>query len=222
MGYKERREREKAQIRSNILDAAVTIAGKKGWEDVTIRGIAECIEFSPAAIYEHFDSKRGILSEVVLRGMRDLLEDLRRDKGLGGRKGLAHFVDVLWKWAFENPMVFQLSHTGSIFEFGTANTPREARELFGSVRAAVAAVVDPRRKRDLDDLTDVLWAGLSGLILLTMFGRVAGGEARAKHLRDQLLADLEFVWSLKGERKAISGKVFRKNTTLRVKNSRPS
>ena len=65
MGIKERRERQRREVRGGILDAARGIAVAEGWRSVTIRKIAERIEYSPPVIYEHFDSKDELVAEYL-------------------------------------------------------------------------------------------------------------------------------------------------------------
>ena len=57
MGITERREREKEEIRNKILDAARDLFAREGYEAVTMRRIAEAIEYSPTTIYIHFEDK---------------------------------------------------------------------------------------------------------------------------------------------------------------------
>ncbi len=57
MGVKERREREKLEIRDKILDAARELFISEGYEGVSMRKVAEAIEYSPTAIYLHFADK---------------------------------------------------------------------------------------------------------------------------------------------------------------------
>ena len=200
VGVSERRAREKARMHADILDAALAIANEAGWEGVTIRALAERIEFSPAAIYEHFAAKSDIMTAVALRGLGSLAELLGSNL-TPGRQGLECLADTIWTWAFQNRMLFQLLHTGGIFEFGSRATPAQARCLFALVRNAIATATPRSRKNELDDLTDLFWASLSGLILLTMFERIAGGEARAKLLSARLVADLLDSWNLPSARR---------------------
>lgn len=202
MGVKERRAREKAQARADILDAALAIADAKGWDAVTIRAIAERIEFSPAAIYEHFSGKSAILSEVALRGLRLLSESMQHQVQRSADAKIEQLAETMWSWAFDNQMLFQLIHTGGIFEFGSQATPPEAQAAFAFARGVIGSASPASRREELDDLTDLLWAGLSGLILLTMFERVAGGKARAKRLRDRLIADFKLAWSTPAKARA--------------------
>lgn len=53
----DRRERQKREIRQRILDVARDLFAVEGYEAVTMRRIAEQVEYSPAAIYLHFADK---------------------------------------------------------------------------------------------------------------------------------------------------------------------
>ena len=64
MGPKERREREREEIRTSILEAARDLFANEGVEAVTMRRIAEKIEYSPTAIYFHFKDKESLLAEL--------------------------------------------------------------------------------------------------------------------------------------------------------------
>lgn len=52
-----RREQQKAELRGMILDAAREMFMREGWAQVSIRRLAEKIEYSPGTIYLHFSSK---------------------------------------------------------------------------------------------------------------------------------------------------------------------
>ena len=64
MGPRERREREREEIRTRILDAARELFASEGVESVTMRRIADRIEYSPTAIYFHFKDKDALLAEL--------------------------------------------------------------------------------------------------------------------------------------------------------------
>src|SRR5215471_16595097 len=90
MGPKQRREREKEEVKQKILDAARELFVEQGYEAVSMRKIAERIEYSPTAIYLHFKDKESLLEElcgndfralarefIVFAQIRDPLERLR-------------------------------------------------------------------------------------------------------------------------------------------------
>ncbi len=64
MGVKERREREKIETREIILDAARELFAAEGYDGVSMRKVAEKIEYSPTAIYVHFKDKEELFHEL--------------------------------------------------------------------------------------------------------------------------------------------------------------
>ncbi len=91
MGTRERRERERVDVRSRIMDAARRLFAAEGYYAVSMRRIADAIEYSPTAIYSHFKDKDALIRElcsddfghlavacVDLAGVADPAERLRR------------------------------------------------------------------------------------------------------------------------------------------------
>ena len=70
MGVKERQERERETVSRAILDAARELFVTQGYQEVSIRKIAERIEYSPAAIYSYFPSKDDIFFALAEEGFR--------------------------------------------------------------------------------------------------------------------------------------------------------
>ena len=70
MGIKERQERDREAVRRSILDAARELFVSEGYQNVSIRKIAERIEYSPAAIYRYFPSKDDIFFALAEEGFR--------------------------------------------------------------------------------------------------------------------------------------------------------
>jgi AcrR family transcriptional regulator len=70
MGVKERRTREREARRRAILDAARDLFVAEGYDNVSIRKIAERIEYSPAGIYRYFAGKEDIFFALAEAGFR--------------------------------------------------------------------------------------------------------------------------------------------------------
>ena len=93
LGVKERQDREREAVSRGILDAARELFVTDGYQHVSIRKIAERIEYSPAAIYGYFPSKDDIFFALAEEGFRllfnsasapadagaDPVDDLRAD-----------------------------------------------------------------------------------------------------------------------------------------------
>lgn len=77
MGIAERREREKEALRTRIVEAARDIVSEEGLDALSMRALAERIEYSPATIYLYFRDKEEILREVVAEGFQRMGEYVR-------------------------------------------------------------------------------------------------------------------------------------------------
>lgn len=78
LGVKERQEREREATARAILDAARELFVAEGYQNVSIRKIAERIEYSPAAIYSYFPSKDDIFLALAEEGFRLLFESAEK------------------------------------------------------------------------------------------------------------------------------------------------
>jgi len=79
MGIAERKEKQKIEIRKRILDASMQLFVQEGFENVSIRRIADIIEYSPTTIYLYFKDKDEIffnLHEVGFLKMQEMNKDL--------------------------------------------------------------------------------------------------------------------------------------------------
>ena len=68
MGIAERKQRQKGEVKASILQAAWQLVEKEGWQALSIRKIADAIEYSVPVIYDHFANKEAILYEFVKDG----------------------------------------------------------------------------------------------------------------------------------------------------------
>src|SRR5262245_24221343 len=113
MGIKERQERDREAVRRSILDAARELFTAEGYLSVSIRKIAERIEYSPAAIYSYFPSKDDIFFALAEEGFR-LLGGPRHPMHKAELAALAPFDrvrSIFWHfYAFskEHPQYFAL------------------------------------------------------------------------------------------------------------------
>src|ERR1700742_691332 len=76
MVVSERRQREKENLRQRIVDAARKIVVAEGFDALTIRRVAEAVEYAPGTLYLYFENRDAIARELCLgvyRSMRDAL-----------------------------------------------------------------------------------------------------------------------------------------------------
>lgn len=78
MGINERREREREEVRGRILDAARELFARDGYDAVTMRKIAEAIEYSPTAIYLHFKDKDSLVRDLCVADFDSLAKAFQK------------------------------------------------------------------------------------------------------------------------------------------------
>jgi AcrR family transcriptional regulator len=112
MGVKERRERQKEEVRSNILATAWQMVKEEGWQSLSIRKIADAIEYSVPVIYDHFENKEAILQEFAKEGFRLLAKRIQQAKEKHGEPEdqLKAVADAYWNFAFKNREHYQLMY----------------------------------------------------------------------------------------------------------------
>lgn len=199
MGSRNRRERERQEMRRVILTAARTIAASEGWQAVTMRKVADAIEYTPPVIYEYFDSKHDLLLALLIEGCRQLTHSLQQAQtgDASPQEMLLQVAQAYWHFAFSAPELYQVIHGLGGVPFGTAETPQEAHEAFVALRSAVVRVLDAQgvQRPDIDGDVDLFWSTLHGLITLTMAGRMKGGMQRAAPLVERAVRNLLLAWT---------------------------
>jgi AcrR family transcriptional regulator len=199
VSIKQRREREKQEIRQAILLAARQIALQDGWQGVTIRKVADRIEYSPPTIYEYFASKEDILLGLHMEGFRLLEMVLRtaRESGVDPQERLLNVAEAYWDFAMEHLELYQVM-------FGLGGAPFDCRNETSTWREACLTTQDV-----LDDWAQAIGVELPdpqgalaimrglvhGLVSLTVVNRINGGAPEAKKLLRQALSDLLYAWS---------------------------
>jgi AcrR family transcriptional regulator len=124
MGIKERQERDREAVQRAILDAARDLFIAEGYQNVSIRKIAERIEYSPAAIYGYFPSKDDIFFALAEEGFRLLHGIVRRDDPRQTTEPIARVRAIFWhlyEFSREHPEYFALM-------FIDRSVPRISRE----------------------------------------------------------------------------------------------
>src|SRR5229473_3358520 len=124
MGIKERQGRDREAVRRSILDAARDLFVRDGYENVSIRKIAERIEYSPAAIYGYFPSKDDIFFALAEEGFRLLYGDRASFTALDALPPLERIRAIfsrLYQYSCEHPQYFALM-------FVDRTVPRISRE----------------------------------------------------------------------------------------------
>ena len=112
MGSKERILRQKEETRSNILKAAREIVQEEGWQGLSMRKIADKIEYTAPIIYEYFSNKEAILQELTCKGFGILTKELlaAKEESEDPAVQLENMWLVYWNFARTNKEMYQLMY----------------------------------------------------------------------------------------------------------------
>jgi len=80
MSIAERRLREKEAVRALIIKASWEIVLRDGWDALSMRKIADAIDYSAPVIYDHFANKEALMLEFAKQGFRKLNKTLNKEK----------------------------------------------------------------------------------------------------------------------------------------------
>ena len=196
MGTKERQDRERQAVTASILDAARDLFIAEGYQNVSIRKIAERIEYSPAAIYSYYPSKDDIFLALAAEGFHRLDEKVRAAMTTGDP---LENVRGCW-WAFyqfsqEQPAFFQLMFVDHSvpritqqwegFEFLQQMLANAVAAIQKAIDAgALPATLNPNAAMHM------LWASLIGPAVVGIRHRLATGEDYDALARDVLNATI--------------------------------
>ena len=201
MGTKERQDRERQAVTASILTAARDLFVAEGYQSVSIRKIAERIEYSPAAIYSYFASKDDIFLALAEEGFHRLDEKVRAITVDGGNA--VELVRARW-WAF-----YQFSQEQTAYfelMFVDRSVPQITEQWTGLAFVhQMLAFASGRIQRCIDagifaPATDaevamhLLWGALTGPAVIGSGCRLAPGEdpdALARDVLELVLAGLK-------------------------------
>src|SRR5205085_4991885 len=173
MGPKARREREREALRQVILDAARELFVEEGFENVSMRRIAEKIEYSPTTIYLYFEDKLSLLYaicqetftkltkrlEAIAREADDPLETLR--------KGCRAYIE----FGLKHPNHYKLTFMTLPQHPKAPDWKIEesmGMKAYRHLRASVEACVEQKifHATDVDAISQMFWAAGHGVTSL--------------------------------------------------------
>jgi AcrR family transcriptional regulator len=184
LGIAERKGRERAEREYRIVATARVIAEREGWDAVTIRRLADEIEYSQPVLYSHFENRDAIVAAVAVEGFKEITVALREaaSESTGRRNALKNVAMAYLAFALSRPALYEAMFIlPTNLRFAEAETRPELRAAF----EALAAVVTPFCV-DVAVVTETFWAVLHGLAALERSGRIrpsARGERIARVVR---------------------------------------
>jgi AcrR family transcriptional regulator len=181
MGIIDRKQRQKEEVRSSILDTAWDLVVTEGWPSFSIRKIADAIEYSVPVIYSHFENKDAILLEFNRKGFQLLAETLATAKAeeTDPANQLRVMGRAYWKFAFANKEYYQLMFGLGIPTCETAVKIPAMAEFNRVIVESIVAMVPQGQKPAFDPFLKYqsFWSMLHGLVSINMSRLNVSGQS---------------------------------------------
>ena len=177
MSSADRRQRQKESLRASILDATRELLVEHGFDAVTMRKIAEKIEYSPTAIYQYFTDKESLVRELCANDFLTLASAFGRLAGIADPiERLREMGAAYVQFARENPnqyrFMFMVPHPRWTWTTDERNGDRgnPNRDAYTFLKWTCTEAIDQGRLRedliDPDVAAQVVWGAMHGIIAL--------------------------------------------------------
>src|SRR3954470_14132733 len=198
MASKDRILRLKDETRTNILEAAYKIVKEEGWQALSMRKIADEIEYTAPIIYEYFSNKEAILAELNKKGYLYLAKEMEEAKNKHELPGdqLEAMWMAYWNFAFKKKELYQLMFGVQMNCCSMQKSP-EAEAPAKLITDAI------RRLMDGKDLSEnevcrryyTFWSVVHGLISINLVNQGTSDKNNRQILKDALAGVINSIKS---------------------------
>lgn len=182
MPNKERRKREKEELRQQILDVAKDIAAADGWQNVTIRKICDKIHYTAPVIYQYFESKEKILESLRIEGIKQVYQIFEQvdKKYTSPEKRLLEYGLAWWRFARTHAELYQVMYNlqGAV----CSNNENNQSTVVGFYHTAFSAINQQAKRSSVFrlELCDHFIALIHGFIAMRMVNKIRSGNDKAE------------------------------------------
>lgn len=179
MGISDRRQREKEQRKTEIIDAAERLFFSRRYEDVSMDDIARSVELNKATIYLYFENKETLFATIVLRGIQILREKYQEcmEKQVSGIVKVALMGQAYYQFSEEFPDYLRLIHFFGSERFSRENPySAEIGKGYGACRRILQDAIregigDKTIRADLDPFLTSMYLMISFMGILSLENR---------------------------------------------------
>lgn len=185
MASKDRILRLKEETRINILDAALQIVKEEGWQALSMRKIADVIEYTAPIIYEYFASKEAIILELTRKGFLILSRDMEaaKEKNHLPAKQLEAMWLAYWNFAFAEKELYQVMFGVNTNCCELAKVIPESEVPYDLIAEALEKIMDKPDEDNVCTKYFTFWSIIHGLISINLVNRGRSDEMNHEVLK---------------------------------------
>ena len=190
MASKDRIQRLKDDTRCNILSASLDIVKEEAWPALSMRKIADKIEYTAPIIYEYFNNKDAILQELTRMGYLKLAKQMEDAANLHTEpdQQLEAMWLAYWNFAFAEKELYQVMY-GVQVNCCVNDNPCEIMKAPQTMLRNKINELIPEQKRNKDYLDRryyTFWSVVHGLISINMTRQLTSDEINKQVLKDAI------------------------------------
>lgn len=190
MGSKDRIQRLKDDTRCNIIAASLDIVKEEGWPALSMRKIADKIEYTAPIIYEYFSNKEAILQELTRMGYVKLAKQMEeaKSKFTEPEAQLEAMWMAYWNFAFAERELYQVMYgveaNCCVMENGCEDVQAPSNMLWYKIEEIIPEA--KRTEEYVDTKYYTFWSVVHGLISINLTRQLVSEEINRQVLKDAI------------------------------------
>lgn len=172
MGISERRLRQQEEIRQQIIAESWHIIDEEGWHALSIRRIADAIEYSVPVIYKHFENKEAIQEHFIKDGFDKLTKEMRVAEGTAttNDERIREIAYSYWRFAASKTAHYRIMYSLGIPHCETVNSIAEMKQMSDIMRKAIEDLAKDHNHEHIDIYLKLktFWSTLHGFISIEL------------------------------------------------------
>lgn len=190
MASKERILRLKDETRTNILAASIAIVKEEGWQALSMRKIADKIEYTAPIIYEYFSNKEAILKELTREGFVKLAKLM--EKAIAEHTDPALQLEAMWlaywNFAFAEKELYQVMYGVEMNCCAMGNTCPDTQVPMNMLWDKIEEIIPAEKRTEeyVDTKYYTFWSVVHGLISINMTRKSTSDELNKQVLKDAI------------------------------------
>ena len=192
-----RREKQKAELRSELLDAAHKLVKEEGYEGLTIRKLANRVGYAPMSVYSYFADKQDILFALAEDAFETLARNIEAHPSDDPIEALRAVMTEYAAFGLGNPNEYRTVFMTEKTKLPEGRSHEEMEEGNPAMKALIsrveACVAAGKLQGDPRAIATMLWAvghGTISLLITFPFYPFGDPEAFVKRMCDATLATL--------------------------------
>lgn len=188
LGITERKQRQKEEVRAGILEAAWRLVHEEGWQALSIRKIAEAIEYSVPVVYDHFENKDAIIAEFNKKGFEQLGSRLSaaRAEQVEPEARLEAIATAYWDFAFQQQQYYQLMFSLGVPSCESARKIPEVSACMDVIQCTIRQIIEKHHHHKADPFLKfhAFLSMIHGLVSINIIGPANNDDLNRLVLKD--------------------------------------